>query len=92
MRANIKNKTSPSKIRASAKYLDRPAERVTLTPLVFNTSRIVVFLVTGPDKAKALSAVLNGPDDPINFPAQRIQPASGKLTWMVDSLAANPTL
>jgi 6-phosphogluconolactonase len=88
---NPEEKTSPV-ITASADYLDRPAERVTLTPLVFNTSRNVVFLVTGADKAIALSAVLNGPYDPIKFPAQRIRPTIGKLTWMVDSLAANPTM
>jgi 6-phosphogluconolactonase len=88
---NPGEKTSPV-IRASADYLDRPAERVTLTPMVFNTSRNVVFLVSGADKAIALAAVLNGPYDPIHFPAQRIQPASGKLTWMIDSLAANPTM
>lgn len=73
---------------ASAHYLDRPAERVTLTPRVFNTSRNVVFLVTGADKAATLSAVLNGPYDPVNLPAQRIRPARGTLTWLVDSLAA----
>lgn len=72
-------------IAASADYLGRPAERVTLTPKVFNTSRNVVFLVTGEDKATALSAVLNDPYDPINLPAQRIQPTHGTLirstTW-----------
>ena len=72
----------------SADYLDRPAERVTLTPMVFNTSRNVVFLVTGSDKAAILAAVLDGPDDPIHLPAQRIQPASGTLTWIVDASAA----
>jgi 6-phosphogluconolactonase len=75
-------------IAASAVYLGRPAERVTLTPKVFNTSRNVVFLVTGADKATTLAAVLNGPYDPVNLPAQRIQPTHGTLTWLVDSLAA----
>jgi 6-phosphogluconolactonase len=84
---NPEEKISPV-ITVSAEYEGRPAERVTLTPEVFNTSRNVVFLVTGADKATALSAVLNEPFDPINFPAQRIQPASGTLTWMVDSLAS----
>lgn len=72
----------------SADYLDRPAERVTLTPRVFNTSRNVIFLVTGADKATTLSAVLNGSYDPVNLPAQRILPTRGTLTWLVDSLAA----
>jgi 6-phosphogluconolactonase len=72
----------------SGEYLNRPVERVTLTPRVFNSSRNVVFLVTGADKAAILAAVLNGPYDPVNLPAQRIQPAHGTLTWLVDSLAA----
>ena len=84
---NPEETTSPV-ITASADYDGRPAERVSLTPMVFNTSRNVVFLVTGADKATALSAVLNGPFDPIHYPAQRIQPANGTLTWMVNSLAA----
>lgn len=75
-------------ISASADYLGRPAERVTLTPKVFNTSMNVVFLVTGADKVTTLSAVLNGPYDPINLPAQRILPTGGTLTWLIDSLAA----
>ena len=75
-------------ITATADYLGRPAERVTLTPKVFNASRNVVFLVTGADKATVLATVLNGPYDPINLPAQRIQPASGTLMWLVDSFAA----
>jgi 6-phosphogluconolactonase len=84
---SLEEKTYPV-IAASADYQGRPAERVTLTPMVFNTSRNVVFLVTGADKAPVLAKVLNGPDDPIYLPAQRIQPASGALTWMVDTLAA----
>jgi 6-phosphogluconolactonase len=84
---NSEEKVSPV-MAASADYLGRPAERVTLTPMVFNTSRNVVFLVTGADKAPVLYAVLNGPYDPIKLPAQRNQPASGTLTWIEDSLAA----
>ena len=86
-KVNPEEEISPV-ISASAEYLGRPAERVTLTPRVFNTSSNVVFLVAGADKAAVLSAVLNGPFDPINLPAQRIQPARGTLTWLVDSLAA----
>jgi 6-phosphogluconolactonase/glucosamine-6-phosphate isomerase/deaminase len=32
--------------------------------------------------------VLEGPRNPEKFPAQLIQPASGKLTWLIDAKAA----
>jgi 6-phosphogluconolactonase len=75
-------------IAVTADYQGRPANRVTFTPLVFNTARNVIFLATGENKASALAAVLQGPPDPLKFPAQRIQPAEGTVTWMVDRAAA----
>jgi 6-phosphogluconolactonase len=72
----------------TADYSGRPAQRVTLTPPVFNDARQVLFLVTGADKAGALAAVLNGPLDIQNWPAQSIQPVSRNLTWFVDQAAA----
>jgi 6-phosphogluconolactonase len=38
--------------------------RITLTLPVVNSSRQIVFLVTGEDKAEAVERVLNGPPDP----------------------------
>jgi 6-phosphogluconolactonase len=84
---NLEEKTSPV-IAVTANYEGRPANRVTLTPMVFNTSRNVIFLVTGENKAPVLSSVLNGPHNPLTFPAQRIKPANGTITWWVDTLAA----
>ncbi len=75
-------------IAVTAHYMDRPANRVSLSPLVFNTSRNIIFLVTGQDKAQVLSAALNGPHNPVNLPVQRIQPADGKIIWFIDSMAA----
>lgn len=75
-------------IAVTANYMGRPASRVTLTPLVFNTSRNIIFLVTGQDKAQVLSTALDGPHNPVNFPVQRIQPADGKVIWFIDSMAA----
>jgi 6-phosphogluconolactonase len=84
---NLAEETSPV-IAVTANYEGRPANRVTLTPLVFNTSRNVVFLVTGENKAPVLSSVLNGPHNPLTFPAQRIQSTNGTITWLVDAPAA----
>jgi 6-phosphogluconolactonase len=74
-------------IAVTANYLGRPARRVSLTPLVINNARNVLFMVAGEDKAQMAALVIKGPRDPIRFPAQRIQPLSGTTTWMLDALA-----
>jgi 6-phosphogluconolactonase len=72
----------------SAGYDDRPAGRVTLTPSVFNSARNIVFLVTGGEKAEAVAAVLGQEADRVQWPAQRIRPDKGTLTWLLDREAA----
>jgi len=62
-------------------------ERITLTAPVINQASRVIFLVTRADKAPALKAVLEGPYEPEQLPAQLIQPAHGKLLWLVDQAA-----
>jgi len=74
-------------IAVTAHYQDRPANRVSLTPKVFNQAREIWFLVTGAGKAETLRRVLTGEKDPEQLPAQRIQPVNGKLVWMVDEAA-----
>lgn len=64
-------------------------ERITLTaPVVCNAAEIV-FMVTGADKAPALKAVLEGPFEPEQLPAQLLQPQNGKLLWLVDAAAGS---
>jgi 6-phosphogluconolactonase len=41
-------------------------------------------IVSGEDKALALKAVLEGPHDPDQLPAQLIQPSRGRLLWCID--------
>ena len=69
-------------------YQGRPAQRVTLTPPVFNSARKILFLVMGEDKSVALSHVLSDIYEPVKYPAQRIQPIDGQLIWFVDEAAA----
>ncbi len=76
-------------IAVSADYDGRPAERVSLTPPVFNSARNIVFLVSGQGKAGAVATVLHGQADPVRFPAARIRPESGRLIWMLDRPAAS---
>ena len=73
-------------VAVTAHCLDRPAYRVTLTPPAINAARQVLFLVTGAAKAKIVRAVLEDPK--AQFPAQRICPTDGQLTWLVDAAAA----
>jgi 6-phosphogluconolactonase len=73
----------------TAHYQDRPANRVTLTPLVFNRARVVAFMVTGEKKAAALAQVLGGRYNPEQYPAQRIEPKDGRTIWLLDEDAAS---
>jgi len=61
--------------------------RLTLTYPVLNAAARVFFLVSGPDKAETLRAVLEGPSMPDLLPAQGVQPAHGRLSWFLDEAA-----
>lgn len=63
-------------------------DRITLTPPVLNNAARVVFMVHGGEKASALKAVLEGPYEPDQLPAQMIHPQQGKVLWLVDPAAA----
>ena len=73
----------------TAHYQDRPANRVTLTPRVFNQAREIWFLVTGAGKAEILHHVIKSERNPKLYPAQRIQPINGNLVWMIDEAAGS---
>lgn len=80
--------TTPT-LAVTAHYQDRPTNRITLTPLVFNQAREVWFLVTGQGKAETLKNVVEGEFNPEVYPAQRIHPSDGNLVWMVDEAAGS---
>jgi 6-phosphogluconolactonase len=63
-------------------------ERVTITAETANHANRVMFLITRADKAPALKAVLEGPYEPEQLPAQLIQPAGGNALWLIDRDAA----
>jgi 6-phosphogluconolactonase len=63
-------------------------QRITMTAPLANNAAHVAFLIAGPDKAAALAAVLEGPRDPEQYPAQLIHPTNGELYWLVDRAAA----
>jgi 6-phosphogluconolactonase len=62
---------------------------VTLTPPVFNSARMIVFMATGAKKADTLVEVLSKRYNPAQYPAQRIKPEDGRLIWLVDESAAS---
>jgi 6-phosphogluconolactonase len=64
-------------------------ERITLTVPTLNAAASIVFLIAGADKADALAAVLQGPEQPAQYPSQLIAPSDGALTWMVDRAAVS---
>jgi len=63
------------------------ADRITLTPPVLNNAARVIFLIQGDEKAPALKAVLEGPYEPDQLPAQLIRPRRGKLLWLIEQSA-----
>jgi 6-phosphogluconolactonase len=62
-------------------------DRITMTAPVVNNAALVLFMVTGADKAPALKAVLEGPHEPEQLPSQLIAPENGKLLWLIDPAA-----
>jgi 6-phosphogluconolactonase len=64
-------------------------DRITLTAPAINNAAHILFLVTGADKAPALTAVLERVYEPDQLPAQLIQPMNGTLLWLVDSAAGS---
>ena len=73
----------------TANYQGRPSGRITLTPLSLNSARNLIIMVSGKDKAHAVSETLNGSTNLEKWPAQRILPVDGKLIWMLDADAAS---
>jgi 6-phosphogluconolactonase len=63
-------------------------ERITITAETANHANRIMFLITRADKAPALKAVLEGPYEPEQLPAQLIQPKSGNALWLIDRDAA----
>jgi len=64
-------------------------DRITFTPPVLNNAARVIFMVHGEEKAPALKAVLEGPYEPEQLPAQIVQPKQGRVLWLVDPSAAS---
>ncbi|MDY6791793.1 MAG: 6-phosphogluconolactonase [Thermodesulfobacteriota bacterium] len=61
--------------------------RLTLTFPVINRGKQIVFMISGKQKASVVKSALTG--IPSGLPAQRVQPITGKLIWLLDREAAS---
>jgi 6-phosphogluconolactonase len=62
--------------------------RITLTPCAINNAMQIIFLVTGEGKATAVQEVIEGPRDPLHYPAQLIHGTHHQAIWYLDQPAA----
>ena len=60
--------------------------RITMTLPLLNNGALIVFLVSGSEKAKIVKEVLEGPEQ---YPAQAVTPTNGELLWLLDQDAAS---
>jgi 6-phosphogluconolactonase len=70
-------------------YVERlNAYRLTLTLPVINAAAQVTFLVAGENKSSIVTALLGADTDASSYPAGRVRPVSGQLTWFITQDAA----
>lgn len=62
--------------------------RITMTAPFLNRSKEILFLVAGQGKSKAVKQVIEGDRDPHKYPAQLIDAATTRVTWLLDPGAA----
>jgi 6-phosphogluconolactonase len=67
---------------------NREITRITLLPSVLESARHTVILAAGADKAEPLSAILHGPHEPLQYPAQIAALDPATAMWFIDEAAA----
>jgi len=73
---------------AVAKHPLSGLQRITLTGSTINHASEVAFLVTGTPKAGIVAKIVQTPEL-TNYPATKVAPLSGKLTWLLDKGSAS---
>jgi 6-phosphogluconolactonase len=70
-------------------YVERlKVYRLTLTLPVINAAAQVSFLITGENKSSIVKALLRADGDSSKYPAGRVRPVNGQLTWFITQDAA----
>lgn len=64
-------------------------ERVSLTFPAINSSRSIIFLVTGENKANIVADVIQNPTAPPDYPAKRVTGLDTPPIWILDQAAAS---
>jgi 6-phosphogluconolactonase len=75
-------------VTASAEYGGRPSRRISLTPWALSQCQQAFFVVAGAEKAAAVRGTLAAAGSPERWPAQRVRPVTGRVTWFLDSASA----
>ncbi|HVG37927.1 MAG TPA: 6-phosphogluconolactonase [Pyrinomonadaceae bacterium] len=74
-----------TKLLVAAQWVEKLATtRLTLTYPVINAAGVVMFLVSGAEKAETLREILEGDAPVTQYPAKGVQPAAGELLWLID--------
>ena len=63
--------------------------RITMTPILLNQSRKIIFLAYGQKKAEIVHRILESPPDTPPLPAQLIVATDGPTRWLLDKEAAS---
>ncbi len=64
-------------------------KRITATGRLINNSSKIFFIVTGKEKAKIVSEIVEKKSGSERYPASRVDPDSGHTVWMLDAPAAS---
>jgi 6-phosphogluconolactonase len=62
--------------------------RITLTPAALLDSDAIIVIATGSEKAVAVAAAIQGPEDVLGYPAQLLRDTGDRVEWIVDEAAA----
>lgn len=79
----------PDQVPTMAAVLTPRGWRITVTPAVILSSRAIVMLVSGENKAAAVAAAIDGPLDVTRCPAQMLRQADERVEWILDTAAAS---
>jgi 6-phosphogluconolactonase len=74
---------------AAPEHVEPHVARLTLTPFLVVTARMVVLQVIGAKKAQVLARALKGAEDLVACPAQWLRKASGRVVVVADAEAAS---